>query len=181
MQYFVEVSLTLENTQNSLYQRFSDLHFAVWNMIKPVNYIWVDFDDRCVRCGVKNEPTDAIADERAAAELAKDAFIELISYDEDGSPILGFDDEAVKKDYAEYPASDEDIAAFLGDMESIDLLGWRNQFPSLREGLCWRIDVYYEGGEKHISGQARFPQEWTAFGKSLNALVKRSQDAAETK
>lgn len=60
-------------------------------------------------------------------------------------------------------------------MEEIKLLDWRNSYPSLNEGLCWRIDVYGRGFEKHMSGQARFPKEWNAFGKSLNALVSLVQ------
>lgn len=171
----------MESSKNPAYSGFTDLHFAVWNMIKPVNYIWIDFVDRCVRCGVKDEPTDAIQDERAALEALKDRFVELISYDAEGKPVLSFDDSRPvleNVDYQSYPTTLSDLELFLDEMEEIDLLGWKEQWPSLREGLCWRIDCYYEGGEKHLSGQSRFPEHWTLFGKSLNGLVKKAQDAA---
>lgn len=163
------------------YAQFTDLHFAVWNMIKPINYIWIDFTSRCVRCGVKDEPTDAVQDERAAIAAAKDSFVELISYDADGKPVLGFDEEAPiieDSNRQTYPCSESDLELFLEELEEVNLLGWKNQFPSLREGLCWRIDCYYGGKEKHMSGQSRFPEQWTLFGKSLNGLVKKAQENA---
>ena len=145
-------------------------------MIKPVNFIWVDFTERVVRCGVKDETTDTIADQRELDEQQKNAFVELIAYDDDGNPILGFDApiKKQKEPWSTYPAEQAELEAFLGDMEEIDLLGWRNSLPSLNEGLCWRIDIYSRTGkEKHMSGQARFPSQWSAFGKSLNALVQK--------
>lgn len=169
----------MESIQSSLYSQFTDLHFAAWNMIKPINYIWIDFVDKCVRCGVKDEPTDAVQDEKAAIEAQKDKFVELISYDGDGKPILSFDESRAvleETDYISYPVSSADLALFLEEMEEIGLLGWKNQFPSLREGLCWRIDCYYGDEEKHMSGQSRFPEHWALFGKSLNGLVKKAQE-----
>lgn len=165
----------MENKPDIKYRDITDLHFAVWNMIKPVNFIWVDINDCCVKCGVKDQTTDTVADQRQFEEQQKNAFVELIAYDDDGNPMLGFD-EPIKKQkypYSVYKATPEELEAFLGDMEEIELLNWRNSFPSLNEGLCWRIDVYAKTGEKHMSGQARFPKAWSAFGKSLNALVQR--------
>jgi len=172
----------MESSKNSAYSSFTDLHFAVWNMIKPINYIWIDFTDRCVRCGVKNEPTDAVQDERAAIAAQQERFVELISYDADGKPILSFDDSRPvldNVDYESYPTTEGDIKLFLEEMEEIGLLGWKEQWPSLREGLCWRIDIYYDGGEKHLSGQSRFPEQWNLFGKSLNGLVKKAQESSD--
>lgn len=164
----------MENLANHTYSEITDLHFAVWNMIKPVNFIWVDFADKCVRCGVKDEPDDPIKAEREQNEAMKDEFVELISYDEDGRPVLGFDGEAQKEEpYASYSADDIQLGEFTDELKRIDLLSWRNQYPSMREGLCWRIDVYYNGGEKHMSGQSRFPAEWASFGKALNLLVEK--------
>ncbi|MBQ4312887.1 MAG: hypothetical protein IJC18_01635 [Clostridia bacterium] len=167
----------MDNNENYQYLDITDLHFAVWNMIKPVNFIWIDFTDKCVRCGSKDEPTDTIKEDIELQEAQKEAFQELISYDEDGLPVLCFDKEPGRNDdpYTTYPADDADLLGFLGDMEEIDMLSWRTQYPSLREGLCWRIDVYFNEGEKHFSGQARFPQNWAEFGKSLDGLVKRVQ------
>ena len=173
----------MENVPGNDYQHFEHLHFAVWNMIKPVNFIWIDFGDKCVRCGSKDEATDAVVDEREAIEERKNAFIELISYDSDGNPVLGFDEvdrgKPIDPRYSEYPLSDEDLEAFLCDMSELELLSWRNHFPSMREGLCWRIDVYYNGEEKHMSGQSRFPDKWVEFGKSLGGLVKKAQSQAQ--
>ena len=166
----------MDNQPGFRYSDITDLHFAVWNMIKPVNFIWVDFAERAVRCGVKDESTDTVADQRALDEQQKNAFVELIAYEDDGTPILGFDSPIRKQTepWSSYRAEIEELDAFLGDMEEIDLLGWRNSLPSLKEGLCWRIDIYAKGGkEKHMSGQARFPAQWSAFGKSLNALVQK--------
>lgn len=167
---------------NQQYLQITDLHFAVWNMVKPVNFIWVDVKNRCLKVGTKDEATDTVQDVIDARQAQKDAFIELISYDEEGKPILRFDeDEAVFEDgYTTYKASAEDLVIFLSDMEDIGLLEWKN-YPSLREGVCWRIDVHYAGGEKHISGQSRFPAQWTEFGKALNGLVRKVQsDAANS-
>ena len=169
----------MDSLLNNEYSKFTDLHFAVWNMIKPINFIWVDFEEKCVRCGVKDEPNDPVRDELDAAAAKGETFVELISYDESGSPVLGFDESEKKYPFDSYPASEDDLLAFLCDLQELDILSWRNQFPSLREGLCWRIDIYYHGGEKHMSGQTRFPPDWNEFGKSLNALVDRVQASDE--
>ena len=175
----------MENVPSKDYRSFQHLHFAVWNMVKPINYIWIDFEDGCVRCGTKDEPTDAVKDEIEAIEQRKNAFIELISYDDEGKPLLGFDsaDDPYVMDSrcTEYPVSEDDLAAFLCDMHDMELLSWRNHFPSMREGLCWRIDIYYEGGEKHLSGQSRFPEHWVEFGKTLGNLVKKAQSGTDAK
>ncbi|MBP3414320.1 MAG: hypothetical protein J6L81_03865 [Clostridia bacterium] len=170
----------MDSPLNNEYSKLHHLHFAVWNMIKPINFIWVDFDEQCVRCGVKNEPDDPIAAMREEEAAKDEVFVELISYDDDGMPVLGFDPKESEKPYTEYPAQSDDLVAFLCDLQELDILSWRNQFPSLREGLCWRIDIYYdEKGEKHMSGQTRFPPDWAAFGKSLNALVEKVQKDSE--
>lgn len=167
----------MDNQSAAMYQQITDLHFAVWNMIKPINFIWVDVTNGCVKCGVKDEPTDTVLDQREFEKEQEQAFVELIAYDDKGEPILGFDEPIRKsKDpYSTYPATHSELLAFLGDMEEIKLLDWRNSYPSLNEGLCWRIDVYGRDFEKHMSGQARFPKEWNSFGKSLNALVQLVQ------
>ncbi len=169
----------LDELLNSEYSKFTHLHFAVWNMIKPINFIWVDFEEKCVKCGVKDEPDDPIQAEREAEAAKGETFVELISYDDDGAPVLGFDEKDSPKPYDIYPADPDDLVAFLCDLQDLEILSWRNQFPSLREGLCWRIDIYYEGGQKHMSGQTRFPPDWEAFGKSLNALVEKAQQSCE--
>lgn len=145
-------------------------------MTKPVNFIWVDVENRCVKVGSKDEPTDTVQDIIDARAAARDKYIELIFYGEDGAPILNFDDEAAvfEDGYTTYRARAEDLVIFLSDMQDIDLLGWKN-YPSLREGICWRIDIHYPGGEKHISGQSRFPAQWSEFGKALNGLIKKVQ------
>jgi len=175
-----EVSI-LNSIANQQYLQITDLHFAVWNMIKPVNFIWVDVKNRCVKVGSKDEATDTVQDIVEAKTAAKEAYIELISYDENGTPILRFDEDSQFDDgYTTYKAKAEDLVIFLSDMEDIGLLEWKN-YPSLREGVCWRIDVHYIGGEKHISGQSRFPAQWTEFGKALNGLIKKVQsDSAKS-
>lgn len=168
----------MNSVANQQYLQITDLHFAVWNMIKPVNFIWVDVKNRCVRVGSKDEPTDTVQDMIEARAAQKDSFIELISYDSEGKPILNFEengeDNFEYEGLTTYKAHAEDLVVFLSDMEDIALLDWKN-YPSLREGLCWRIDVHYKGGEKHISGQSRFPEKWAEFGKSLNGLIKKVQ------
>ena len=149
-------------------------------MIKPVNFIWVDVKDRCVKVGTKDEATDTVLDVIAAKEARKDAYVELISYDDAGEPVLNFEERIIEYEdgYTTYPASAEDLVIFLSDMEDIGLLDWKN-YPSLREGVCWRIDIHHVGGEKHISGQSRYPQQWAEFCKALNGLVKKVQSDAQ--
>lgn len=144
-------------------------------MIKPVNFIWVNFRDRTVRCGA----WDIFGDPKKAAEEFEasrgEDFVELISYDRNGKPVLSFDDVQFNIPGSCADASPSDLLKFLETLESIDFLNWRPSYPSLREGLCWRIDTYTEDGQKHYSGQSRFPQQWTAFGKALNELVSSVQ------
>jgi len=166
----------LDSIANQQYLQITDLHFAVWNMIKPVNFIWVDVKNRCVKVGTKDDSTDTVQDIREAKLAAKDAFVELISYDANGVPILHFDDDDEDAGFIDgfttYRAKADDLVTFLSDMEDIGILDWKN-YPSLREGQCWRIDIYYIGGEKHISGQSRFPAQWAEFGKALTGLINK--------
>lgn len=69
-----------------MYQQITDLHFAVWNMIKPINFIWVDVANGCVKCGVKDEPTDTVIDQREFDKQQQEALVELIAYDDKASP-----------------------------------------------------------------------------------------------
>ena len=170
----------MNSVANKQYLRITDIHFAFWNMIKPVNFIWVDVKDRCVKVGSKDEATDTVQDTLEAQNASKDAFVELISYDAAGEPVLNFEEKQTEYEdgYTTYKASAEDLVIFLSDMEDIGLLEWKN-YPSLREGVCWRIDIHSVDGEKHISGQSRFPQQWAEFCKALNGLVKKVQSDAE--
>ncbi len=170
----------MNSVANQQYLQITDIHFAFWNMIKPVNFIWVDVKDRCVKVGSKDEATDTVKDVLDAKEAKKDSYIELISYDSDGEPVLNFDGDGAEYDdgYTTYKASAEDLVIFLSDMEDIGLLEWKN-YPSLREGVCWRIDIHSVSGEKHFSGQSRYPQQWAEFCKALNGLVKKVQSDAE--
>jgi hypothetical protein len=167
--------MNLPNSINNEYDKITELYFAVWNMIKPVNFIWVNFRERTVRCGswgIFDDP------KKAAEEFDSnkgEEFVELISYDNNGRPVLSFDEQQFNVPGSCSEAAAADLLHFLETLESIDFLNWRPLYPSLREGLCWRIDTYMEDGQKHYSGQSRFPSQWAAFGKALNELVESVQ------
>ena len=156
------------------YQKITDLYFAVWDMAPPYNYIWVDFAGGRLSKGTKKIDEDPIKTRREANPidlLDRMDYVELISYDEQGRAMLGF--EQPDSDDGGIPANRRYLDAFLRDLQDIDILAWREQYPSMRDGLCWRIDIYTEGGEKHMSGQTRFPQEWAAFGRAMAVLIDR--------
>ena len=154
---------------NKEYGRICELFFAVWNVSPPVNYIWVDFDNQQVMCGQHDDVCD-LAGERRNLRSQGGKFVELISYDENGEAIRNFDSFSFEE------ANRADLLSFLATLQKIDILSWRNTFPSQRDGISWRVDIYSEnGGEKHSTGQARFPAEWAEFGKSISALVQSVQ------
>lgn len=160
---------------NKEYGRLSELFFAVWNVNPPINYIWVDFEGRRVMCGQNDEICD-LAGERRNLKQQGGKFIELISYDENGEPILNFDNFSFEEEVPFIDANKADLVKFLEVLQKIDILSWRNNFPSRREGISWRVDIYSQNGsEKHSSGQARFPTEWAEFGRAISALVQSVQ------
>ena len=102
--------------------------------------------------------------------------MELISYDENGEAIRNFDNFSFEEEIPFLKANRADLLKFLGVLQSIDILSWRNSFPSQRDGISWRVDIYSQNGsEKHSSGQARFPAEWAEFGRAISALVQSVQ------
>ncbi len=162
-------------TINKEYSRISELFFAVWNVNPPINYIWVDFANNCLMCGQNDRICD-LAGERRNQRGQGGKFVELISYDKNGEPILNFDSFSSDDGARFVAASRSDLMKFLATLQKIDILSWRNSFPSRREGISWRVDIYSEnGGQKHSNGQARFPMEWTEFGQSISTLVQSVQ------
>ena len=160
---------------NKEYGRLSELFFAVWNVSPPVNYIWVDFDNQQVMCGQHDEICD-LAGERRNLKAQGGKFVELISYDENGEAIRNFDSFSFEEEIPFLRANRADLLNFLAVLQSIDILSWRNSFPSQRDGISWRVDIYSQNGsEKHSSGQARFPTEWAEFGRAISALVQSVQ------
>lgn len=160
---------------NKEYSRLSELFFAVWNVEPPINYIWVDFDNEQVMCGQHDEICD-LAGERRNLRAQGGKFVELISYDENGEAIRNFDAFSFEEEIPFLKANRADLMRFLGVLQKIDILSWRSSFPSQREGISWRIDIYSgNGSEKHSKGQARFPVEWAEFGKSISMLVQSVQ------
>ena len=160
---------------NKEYGRISELFFAVWNVSPPVNYIWVDFENEQVMCGQHDDTCD-LAGERRNLRSQGGKFVELISYDENGEAIRNFDSFSFEEEIPFLKANRADLLSFLSVLQNIDILSWRNSFPSQRDGISWRVDIYSDNGsEKHSSGQARFPTEWAEFGKSISTLVQSVQ------
>ena len=160
---------------NKEYSRISELFFAVWNNNPPINYIWIDFENQQVVGGHHDAICD-LAGERRRLNDQGGKFVELISYDENGKPILHFDNYTFEEDVPFVKANRADLLRFLAVLQKIDVLSWRNSFPSHREGISWRLDIYsVNGGEKHSSGQARFPVYWAEFGKALGELLQAAQ------
>ena len=160
---------------NKEYSRINELFFAVWNVKPPINYIWVDFEAGQVMCGQSDEICD-LAGERRNLKAQGGKFVELISYDENNEAICNFDNYAFEEEAPFLPANRADMLKFLGILQKIDILSWRNHFPSQRDGISWRVDIYSSNGsEKHSSGQARFPVEWAEFGRGISALVQSVQ------
>ena len=94
--------------------------------------------------------------------------------------IRNFDCFSFEEEIPFLKANRADLLRFLAVLQKIDILSWRSSFPSQREGISWRVDIYSEnGGEKHSSGQARFPAEWAEFGKSISALVQSVQSGGK--
>ena len=173
MLIFIAISINKE------YSRISELFFAVWNVSPPVNYIWVDFANQQVMCGQHDEICD-LAGERKNLREQGGKFVELISYDENGEAIRNFDCFSFEEEIPFLKANRADLLRFLAVLQKIDILSWRSSFPSQREGISGRVDIYSEnGGEKHSSGQARFPAEWAEFGKSISALVQSVQSGGK--
>lgn len=162
---------------NREYSQITDLYFAVWEDNGAANYIWVKVADKKLETGVQ-----AVAEDPIAAALDGDnkkPFIELISYAADGTPILNFDGS---EDDNENGTLGDDIPedvldAFRLSLQKIDILGWRNHFPSNRKGVSWRIDIYKTSGQKHMDGKARFPSEWGAFSKAMSELVEKTTES----
>lgn len=161
---------------NEEYGRISELFFAVWNVDPPINYIWVDFEAEQVMCGQYERVCD-LAGERRSIRAQGGKFVELISYDENGEAIRNFDGCSFEEKVPFLKASRADLLRFLGELQKVEILSWRNNLPSKREGISWRIDIYSgNGSEKHSKGQARFPKEWADFGKAISTLVQAVQD-----
>ncbi|MCL2486484.1 MAG: hypothetical protein FWE86_02650 [Oscillospiraceae bacterium] len=167
---------------NGEYTGLTDLYFAVWDMIPPYNYIWIDFKGKRLLTGTKKDNEDPVAAIKNnpsgpnADQDDEEDFVELISYDADGNPVVKFEDPDLaekgrgKKGWIK--AKEADINTLLRELQDMDILGWRNQYPSIRDGICWRVDLYGSPGEKHMSGQARFPAEWHRFGKAVAAFAE---------
>ncbi len=161
---------------NEEYSRISELFFAVWNVDPPINYIWVDFASEQVVCGQHDQICD-LAGERRSLKAQGGRFVELISYDENGEAIRNFDGYSFEEKIPFLKANRADLLQFLGVLQTVEILSWRNNMPSKREGISWRIDIYSSNGsEKHSKGQARFPKEWTDFGKAISELVQAVQE-----
>lgn len=163
------------------YAKITDLYFAVWNMYPPINFIWIDFKSGTLKIGERKKETDGVADYAEAVKKASENFIELISYDSTGKPILNFEGKpsVPEEPCDKYLLDRNDLATFLVDMEDVGLLDWKPQYPSLREGQCWRIDIYMRDGEKHYSGQTRYPERWADFGRSLGGLVNKARNGTK--
>ncbi len=159
---------------NREYSQITDLYFAVWEDKGAANYIWVKIADKKLETGVQS-----VAEDPVAAKLeggSKKPFIELITYAEDGTPILNFDqsEEDLIKGEAGDAIPDDALENFRLALQKLDILGWRNHFPSNRKGISWRIDIYKTSGQKHMDGQARYPMEWGAFSKAMSELVEKT-------
>ena len=172
------------------YANLSDLYFAVWDMIPPYNFVWVDFKGKRLQTGVKKVDEDPIAAINKSvgggfSQTDEQDFVELISYDSEGLPVLNFDGPN-RSEKGWINAKDICINALLKELQEMDILDWRCQYPSIREGICWRVDIYgsiygssdkgEEKIEKHLSGQARFPNDWQRFGKAIAAFVESCQN-----
>lgn len=159
-------------TINEEYSRISELFFAVWNGNPPINYVWVDFENGQVLCGQHDAVCD-LAGERRSIQAQGGRFVELISYDENGEAIRNFDNCCFEENPPFQKVSRADLIRFLGVLQTIEILSWRNNMPSKREGISWRVDIYSKNNsEKHSKGQARFPKEWTDFGKAVSELLQ---------
>ena len=112
----------------------------------PVNYIWVDFDNQQVMCGQHDEMCD-LAGERRNLKAQGGKFVELISYDENGEAIRNFDNFSFEEEIPFLKANRADLLKFLGVLQSIDILSWRNSFPSQRDGISWRVENAPESGK----------------------------------
>jgi hypothetical protein len=164
---------------NKEYSRISELFFAVWNTSPPINYIWVDFENEKVVGGHHDSVCD-LAGERRNLRNQGGRFVELISYDEKGNAIRNFDNYTFEEDVPFVKANRADLLRFLAVLQQIDILSWRNSFPSQREGISWRVDIYSSNGsEKHSSGQARFPLNWAEFGRAIGELLQSAQQACQ--
>ncbi|MDR1003181.1 MAG: hypothetical protein LBL82_07935 [Oscillospiraceae bacterium] len=172
----------MENNEITLskeYAQITDLYFAVWSDSgTPVNYILLDFSAKRLERGEQAAAEDPIEKRRAPKDDQSD-FVELIKYSADGTPIYNFDEP--KKDEGQKPKdtrdviADGDIEEFLSALQKVDIFSWRNNMPSNREGLSWRVDIYAANDfSKHMSGHARFPLDWSQFVTALNKLVERS-------
>ena len=159
---------------NREYSQITDLYFAVWEDKGAANYIWVKVSDKKLETGVQ-----AVAEDPIAAKLdgsSKKPFIELITYAEDGTPILNFDqseDELIGGDQGN-TIPDDALENFRLALQKLDILGWRNHFPSNRKGVSWRIDIYKTSGQKHMDGKARYPMEWGSFSKAMSEIVEKT-------
>ncbi len=159
---------------NREYSQITDLYFAVWEDKGAANYIWVKVADKKLETGVQ-----AVAEDPVAAKLegsARKPFIELITYAEDGTPILNFDQpegDLIKGEHGD-TIPDDALENFRLSLQKLDILGWRNHFPSNRKGVSWRIDIYKTSGQKHMDGKARYPMEWGAFSKAMSELVENT-------
>lgn len=161
----------MENMVNREYSKITNMYFAIWQGDESANYILIDFANARMERGSQPVANDIIAARRR--EDDDNAFVELISYDRDGRPILNFDDPADDEpEDMGVPVPKSAIEQLRLQLQAVDILSWRNNLPSSRKGISWRIDIYSEGGEKHMSGQARFPTEWTRFSKAVSALVE---------
>ncbi len=159
---------------NREYSQITDLYFAVWEDKGAANYIWVKIADKKLETGVQ-----AVAEDPVAAKLDGDnkrPFIELITYAEDGTPILNFDrpEDDINSNDCGSDIPEEVLESFRLSLQKLDILGWRNHFPSNRQGVSWRIDIYKSSGQKHMDGKARFPMEWGAFSKAMSELVEKT-------
>ncbi len=164
---------------NREYSQITDLYFAVWEDKSAANYIWVKIAEKKLETGVQ-----AVAEDPVAAKLEganKKPFIELITYAEDGTPILNFDqnEEDLIKGERGNDIPDDALENFRLALQKLDILGWRNHFPSNRKGISWRIDIYKTSGQKHMDGQARYPMEWGAFSKAMSEIVEKSTNITD--
>ena len=162
---------------NREYSQITDLYFSVWEDKGAANYIWVKIADKKLETGVQ-----AVAEDPIAAKLDgsnKNPFIELITYAEDGTPILNFDqpEEDLNNKECGVDIPEEALESFRLALQKFDILSWRNHFPSNRQGVSWRIDIYKTSGQKHMDGKARYPMEWGAFSKAMSEIVEKTTAA----
>lgn len=173
---FLSRCLCLEFEINREYGRITDLYFAIWEENQTANYVWVKIEKRKLERGTQPVAEDPI-EKKLEGDDTSGKFIELISYAEDGTPILNFDEP--KEDdgdtEAGTPIKEEVIGKFIEKLQKMDILSWRNHFPSNRKGINWRIDIYSTTGQKHMDGQARFPIEWSSFTRSMTELVEATE------